>query len=56
VNPIDCKTFFGALSGGQSMVGTDYLGYGAAGLVDEVGDGVTGVSVGDEVLGRGRHS
>jgi hypothetical protein len=32
------------------MVGTHYLGDGAAGVVDEVGDRVTGVSVGDEVL------
>ena len=56
VNPIDWKTFTGALSGGQPMVGTGYLGYDAAGVVDEVGDGVTDVSVGDEVLGRGRHT
>jgi NADPH:quinone reductase-like Zn-dependent oxidoreductase len=54
VNPIDWKTFSGALSGGQPMVGTGYLGYDAAGVVDEVGEGVTGVSVGDDVLGRGQ--
>jgi NADPH:quinone reductase-like Zn-dependent oxidoreductase len=56
VNPIDWKTFSGAISGGQPMTGTGYLGYDAAGVVDEVGDGVTGVSVGDEVLGRGRNT
>ena len=56
VNPIDWTRFTGALSGGQPMVGTGYLGYDAAGVVDEVGDGVTDVSVGDEVLGRGRHT
>jgi NADPH:quinone reductase-like Zn-dependent oxidoreductase len=56
VNPIDWKTFAGALSGGQPMVGTGYLGYDAAGVVDEVGEGVTGVSVGDEVLGCGRNA
>ena len=56
VNPIDWKTFTGALSGGQPMVGTGYLGYDAAGVVDEVGEDVTGVLVGDEVLGRGRHT
>jgi NADPH:quinone reductase-like Zn-dependent oxidoreductase len=56
VNAIDWKTFAGALSGGQPMVGTGYLGYDAAGVVDEVGEGVTGVSVGDEVLGRGRNT
>jgi NADPH:quinone reductase-like Zn-dependent oxidoreductase len=53
VNPIDGKAISGAMSGGQPMVGTGYLGYDAAGVVDEVGDGVTGVAVGDEVFGRG---
>src|SRR5919206_2444424 len=54
VNPIDWKMLSGAISGGQPMVGTGHLGYDAAGVVDEVGEGVTGVSVGDEVFGRGR--
>ena len=31
-----------------------YLGYGAAGVVDEAGEGVTGVCVGDDVFGRGQ--
>jgi NADPH:quinone reductase-like Zn-dependent oxidoreductase len=62
VNPIDWKTFSGAMSGGRSLSGgrplsgVGYLGYDAAGTVDEVGEGVTGVSVGDDVLGRGRHT
>jgi NADPH:quinone reductase-like Zn-dependent oxidoreductase len=56
VNPIDWKMVAGALSGDQPMAGTGYLGYDAAGVVDEVGDGVTGVSVGDDVLGRGRNT
>jgi NADPH:quinone reductase-like Zn-dependent oxidoreductase len=56
VNPIDWKVFTGLLSGGEPMVGTGYLGNDAAGVVDEVGDGVTGVSVGDEVLGCGRNT
>jgi NADPH:quinone reductase-like Zn-dependent oxidoreductase len=56
VNPIDWKAFSGAMAGGKPMTGTGYLGYDAAGVVDEVGDGVTGVSVGDDVLGRGQHT
>jgi NADPH:quinone reductase-like Zn-dependent oxidoreductase len=56
VNPIDWKTFSGAFSGGKPMEGTGYLGYDAAGVVDEVGEGVTGVSVGDEVFGRGQNT
>src|ERR671925_1851068 len=56
VNPIDWKAFSGAMSGGEPMAGTGYLGYDAAGVVDEVGEGVTGVAVGDEVFGRGRNT
>ena len=56
VNPIDWKAIRGATSGGKPMAGTGYLGYDAAGVVDEVGEGVTGVSVGDEVFGRGRNT
>jgi NADPH:quinone reductase-like Zn-dependent oxidoreductase len=56
VNPIDWKTFGGAMAGGKPMVGTGYLGYDAAGVVDEVGEGVTGVSVGDDVFGRGQNT
>jgi NADPH:quinone reductase-like Zn-dependent oxidoreductase len=56
VNPIDWKTIGGAMAGGKPMVDTAYLGYDAAGVVDEVGDGVTGVAVGDDVFGRGRNT
>jgi NADPH:quinone reductase-like Zn-dependent oxidoreductase len=56
VNPIDWKRFSGMLSGGEPMAGPGYLGVDAAGVVDEVGEGVTGVSVGDEVFGRGQHT
>jgi NADPH:quinone reductase-like Zn-dependent oxidoreductase len=56
VNPIDWKVLTGMLSGGEPMAGTGYLGRDAAGVVDEVGEEVTGVSVGDEVFGRGQNT
>lgn len=56
VNPVDWKMLSGAMSGGQPLAGTGYLGYDAAGVVDELGEGVTGVSVGDDVFGRGRNT
>lgn len=56
VNPIDWKTLTGAMSGGQPLAGTGYLGYDAAGVVDEVGEGVTGLSAGDEVFGGGQNT
>jgi NADPH:quinone reductase-like Zn-dependent oxidoreductase len=54
VNPADWKTLAGLMSGGQPLAGTGYLGFDAAGVVDEVGEGVTGVSAGDELFGRGQ--
>ena len=54
VNPYDGKVLTGAMSGGQPLAGTGYLGSDASGVVDEVGEGVTGVSVGDDVFGRGQ--
>jgi NADPH:quinone reductase-like Zn-dependent oxidoreductase len=56
VNPLDWKILSGAMSGGQPLAGPGYLGFDAAGVVDEVGDGVSGVSVGGEVFGRGQNT
>src|SRR5689334_21331920 len=54
VNPIDWKRLAGAMSGGQPLASPEYLGNDAAGVVDEVGEGVTEVSVGDDVFGCGQ--
>ena len=56
VNPIDWKLRAGYLAGGKPLEGTGYLGYDAAGVVDEVGDGVTDVAVGDDVFGLGSNT
>jgi NADPH:quinone reductase-like Zn-dependent oxidoreductase len=56
VNPVDWKMLAGAMSGGQPLARTGYLGFDAAGVVDELGEGVKGVSVGDDVLGLGRNT
>jgi NADPH:quinone reductase-like Zn-dependent oxidoreductase len=56
MNPLDWKMLAGAMSGGQPLAGTGYLGYDAAGVADETGEGVTGVSVRDEVFGSGQNT
>ena len=56
VNPVDWKVLAGAMSGGQPLAGPGYLGRDAAGVVDQIGEGVTGVSVGDDVFGRGQNT
>ncbi|MEV3934762.1 NADP-dependent oxidoreductase [Glycomyces sp. NPDC049804] len=53
VNPIDWKIRAGYL---QELFPVDFPGipgWDSAGVVDEVGEGVTGVAVGDEVIGYG---
>jgi NADPH:quinone reductase-like Zn-dependent oxidoreductase len=56
VNPIDWKARSGLYAQGKPLEGTGYLGFDAAGVVDEVGEGVTGVAVGDDVFGRGSNT
>lgn len=53
VNGIDWKLRRGYMAGGQPLGKTSIPGRDAAGVVDEVGEGVTGVSVGDDVFGLG---
>ena len=54
VNPFDWKLRSGMMAGGKPLEGPAYLGLDASGVVDEVGEGVTGVAVGDDVFGRGQ--
>jgi NADPH:quinone reductase-like Zn-dependent oxidoreductase len=53
VNPVDWKILSGAMAQGQPLDGPTYLGNDAAGVVDEVGEGVSDVAVGDDVFGLG---
>jgi len=56
VNPLDWKIRAGFLAQGKPLTGPGYLGSDAAGVVDEVGDGVTDVAVGDDVFGLGANT
>lgn len=56
VNPYDWKLRSGMLAGGKPLEQAGYLGFDASGVVDEVGEGVAGVAVGDDVFGRGSNT
>ncbi|WP_375426056.1 NADP-dependent oxidoreductase [uncultured Friedmanniella sp.] len=53
LNPIDWKLRSGMRAGGKALEGVGSVGFDAAGVVDELGDGVTDVAVGDDVFGLG---
>ncbi|MDN5762966.1 MAG: NADP-dependent oxidoreductase [Microlunatus sp.] len=56
VNRIDAKILRGSMAGGEHLAEPTGLGFDAAGVVDEIGAGVTGVEVGDDVFGLGRQT
>ncbi|WP_025038773.1 NADP-dependent oxidoreductase [Bradyrhizobium sp. DOA9] len=53
VNPIDWKLRAGYFREQMPLTFPSGIGFDASGVVDEVGEGVTGVSVGDAVFGQG---
>ena len=53
VNPYDCKVRSGVMARGSALAAPVVPGLEAAGVVDRLGDGVTGVALGDEVFGLG---
>jgi NADPH:quinone reductase-like Zn-dependent oxidoreductase len=56
VNGADWKFLSGRFAQGKPLERTGYPGFDASGVVDEVGDGVTDVAVGDDVFGLGKQT
>jgi NADPH:quinone reductase-like Zn-dependent oxidoreductase len=56
VNGADWKFRSGMYAQGRPLEGIGYPGFDAAGVVDEIGEGVTSVVVGDDVFGLGRNT
>lgn len=56
INAIDGKILRGLTSGGKPLTDPIGLGFDAAGVVDEIGDSVSGAQLGGDVFGLGRQT
>lgn len=53
VNPLDWKLRAGYMAQGKPLTSPGIVGFDASGVVDEIGEGVDDVAVGDDVFGLG---